>query len=416
LRTVFISHSANGDSFAGDVLERLSDVLESRKYEVWVDRSGLRSGREWEDQLQVWAGSCDAAVVLLNVKALNSDWVRDEVTILLHRRHMLGRRRGQGPFVLPVLIGGVRPRDVRSTGLRKLTKLHLLDGSAELDAHALAERVVGHFASPGLDGEPAETGGKAMDEWVERIAYRIGQVASESRLAEAARALEMSDDEVATIRLWDGTRFLAHRLMDDRLCRRAVHAVGKLTPFMPVDDGRKLVHEMAPTWVDGEAAALMLPEPSDDRLVALLNACRPETGEEYFARATCRAITGYWSRIVGIAVGHQPVAELLTAWERALESDFVIGHPDDQQAPPFRCFLIVDPNGVNLEFIADAIRTMNERYPWLGILLLTGGSLPDDATVRSWRLRNPVLLRPALDDRAEFTARQTVRDLVNLTT
>jgi hypothetical protein len=416
MTTVFISHSANEDEFAGDVLDGLKNLLETRRYKVLVDRSGLRVAREFEDQLELWMDSCDAAVVLLNEKALHSEWVRDEVTVLLHRRHMLRSRRRQGLFLLPVLIGGVRPGDVRSTGLRKLAKLQFLDGSAELDASVLAERIASLFACP----HPGDINSKAMDEWIRRITYRIDQVGSESQLAEAARALEMSDDEISTVRLWGGSRFLAQRLMDSRLRRHTVEALGRLTPFMPTGDSRTLVHEIAPTWVDGQAAALLLPEAPDEGLVALLNAHQPETGEEYFARATCRAKTGYWSCVVGIAVGAQPVAELLTAWEKALEGDFVIttdtGYPGPREAPPYRCFLIIDPNGLNLEIIADAIRAMNERYPWLGILLLTGGSLPDDTTVRSWRLRNPVFLRPALKDLAEFTARQTVRDLASLTT
>jgi len=413
--TVFISHSSEGDPFAAAVLDRLQSLMKTKNFEVLVNLTSLRPGHDWERDIERWLDSCDAAVVLLNAKALQSEWVRHEVSVLMHRKHMY--RQGNRPelFLIPVLLGGVQARDVRSAGLKRLAKLtQFQDGSAEIDASVVAEQIAENFTTTLVDGSNND----AMGEWIQRIAYQISQVGHDSRLIAAARALEIGDDEVSNVRLWGGSRFLAERLMKSRLCRHTIDAVAKLTPFMSAEHCRTLVEEIKPTWVDGEAAELILHTSPTDRLVALLNARWYETGMEYFARATCRARSGYWSTVVGIVPGAQPAAELLTACLNALEGSFIVDpqHALSEKAPSGRCFLVIDPNGIRLDVVAETIREINKRFPWLGILLLTGESLPDGATVSAWQLSNTVALQPALRESAEFTARRMVKELTALVT
>ena len=97
-----------------------------------------------------------------------------------------------------------------------------------------------------------------MADWIQRIAYQISQVGLEGQLVAAARALEIDEDEAENVRSWNGSQFLAERLIRSRLCRHTIDAVAKLTPFMSQDQRRTLVDEITPTWVDGDAAELIL--------------------------------------------------------------------------------------------------------------------------------------------------------------
>jgi hypothetical protein len=414
-RKVFISHSAKRDRCARVLLGQLSDALAKRNFEVLVDLKSLRSGRPWEPGIRQWLATCNAAVILLGKKALKSEWVVNEAAALLQRQHMLRQAGRRELFILPVLIGGVQLEDVRKAqGLRLLCELEFMCGPATLDAAALAEQIADRFAA--VPADRADEG--PMGDWVRRIAYEVGRVEQEDHLVEAACALGISAEESARVREFEGHVYLAERLLSSALCRHTVNAVAKLTPFMPADAGRALVDEMAPTWVDETAAQLILQTTPVERLVALLNSRSHETGEYYFARATCRANVGYWHDVVGAVTGEAPGAqgamELLREWQGALERELIVDPARPGERPPYRCFLIVDPRGMRLEVVAAAIQEMNNRYPWLGILLLTGDSMPDAATVRAWQLTNLVPLLPQLTASAEFEARRLLKDLNRL--
>lgn len=57
---------------------------------------------------------------------------------------------------------------------------------------------------------------------------------------------------------------------------------------------------------------------------------------------------------------------------------------------------------------------MHDLFPWLLIILLTGDSVPDAATVGEWKVDDLVVLSPLLAEEAEFGGYQLTQDLRNL--
>src|SRR5258708_9834018 len=97
--------------FLDTLLSRLESDLADAGFEVWLDRSRLGPGDEFEGRLHFALQSCDAAVVLIDLDALDSGYVRKEATILMWRRMT------DGIDVLPVLLGRVTERDLASSAL-----------------------------------------------------------------------------------------------------------------------------------------------------------------------------------------------------------------------------------------------------------------------------------------------------------
>jgi len=89
---VFISHSTSSapatdeERRADEVLTNLTRQLNEAGYVVQVDREVLQGGMAWRSVINGWLGSCEAALLLLSSRALASDFVAYEASVLAHRR------------------------------------------------------------------------------------------------------------------------------------------------------------------------------------------------------------------------------------------------------------------------------------------------------------------------------------------
>lgn len=106
---VFISHSAIDDPPASALLPELQRALEP-DYAVLVDRD-LKPGSGWRQSLNTWMGACDASVVLLTEKALRSEFVAYEVSILTYRAKYVPDKKCK---VIPVFMHPVDARRVQA--------------------------------------------------------------------------------------------------------------------------------------------------------------------------------------------------------------------------------------------------------------------------------------------------------------
>lgn len=73
---VFISYSSQDQSYA----DRIYGALEAAGYQVWMDRTGLRGGDAWLQAIQHNILEADTMIVVWSANALQSRWVRDELT------------------------------------------------------------------------------------------------------------------------------------------------------------------------------------------------------------------------------------------------------------------------------------------------------------------------------------------------
>ena len=290
---MFISHSANDDDGASAVLDLIRTGLSDKNYEVVVDRDVLKAGQEWSAVLYRELGQCDAAIVLLTPKALNSSWVRREVNILLWRRAL-----GAPLHIVAALMSGTTPEAVSEAGFTELEPLQAAKGSSA-SAIEIAEEVLSRFVDlpdAGADASP-------MCEWLKRIAAYLKQVREPEALGRAANALGVDEESIAEVYLPDGAVFLAHQFLShdglgDASRRDTARAIAAMVGRVDSSTLRELASDVIPTWVDGSAARNLLPAPKKRSTVMLLNSFSADTAEHYICRAICCARLGFrwkWS-------------------------------------------------------------------------------------------------------------------------
>lgn len=84
---VFVSHSAKSDADKA-VLDQLVCDLKAADLDVWVDYERLRAGADWNKDITTELQNCHAAIVLFSKQALQSEFVKYEVSALVHRRRV----------------------------------------------------------------------------------------------------------------------------------------------------------------------------------------------------------------------------------------------------------------------------------------------------------------------------------------
>jgi hypothetical protein len=185
----------------------------------------------------------------------------------------------------------------------------------------------------------------------------------------------------------------------------------------------RLITLVAPTWVDGEVARLLLSTRSPQQgVIAILNAYLPETAEYYVKRAACCALN-FRIAAASAVTGENVQDEFSHSCELAVRD--LLGIPPHfpmkgmkpellRPRPGEVPFLIADPAGVAIERIAATIRSLRVRFPWLNVVLLTREMTPDEAQVASWELDSPLILTPPLGEGDELMASRVVQVLKDL--
>jgi hypothetical protein len=409
-RRVFISHSSKS-SFATGVCRLVVRQLRAKNYQVFLDADELRPGEEWRSVLNHRLADCHAAVLLLSREALASPWVRREINILLWRRSL-----GAAVHVIPALIGDVGRDDVAAAGFSELEPFQYarLPGgkSGKSDAALLATAITDRFAD--LKAEPVMR--DPMQKWIDRVTFFLSHVGDDESINDCGRYLGIAEEDLSYLKLPEGRRFLAHQLLNQDLTNSTYSAVRAVSDYLGREWLAKLIQDIAFVWVNMQAARQLLDvyeEPGGG--VALLNARSALTAYEYIDRATCRG--DYWREMAGTPVGEDAVPELVAHYERAVAAMLGVEPPwtlTDMTPRSGMCVLVVDPAGVRMEVVAQAIRITRERHPWLVIMLMTGDTVAGQDIVTTLGPERVRELVPVLGPRDEPDARRLVKDLRRL--
>jgi hypothetical protein len=433
---IFISHSSLGDSYAELVRDTVRTQLETRGHTVLLDTARLEPGDEWRSVLYQWLGECDAAVVLLNEKALASSWVAREAAILLWRRAL-----GSPVRIVPVLVGGLRSTSGQESWYRELLALEAAridaPGTGQAEAETLAERTVARIG----DVTTLPAADVPLGAWLQDVAECLNGIKPE-RLARAARHLNVRDEDWHNNTLLPGAEmFLAYQLLVRPLSVEVVQAIADLARAGEMTDERfrRLVSLIRPTWVDADAARQLISgsEPGDPSAAAAvsppagerpdpsawmfgINAGLEGTLKTYVERATCCAIYGYWAFSLSGVHGEAATEELVAQSEMAIRAALnVRGNrtidKDDFAVPRVKgAFLLFDPGVANPAKLAEVARTLHDRYPRLTVLMATGRQLPPSDLLAAWRLVDLRFVEPQLSGDAERVGDQLSADLARL--
>ncbi|WUH89393.1 toll/interleukin-1 receptor domain-containing protein [Streptomyces sp. NBC_00433] len=427
---VFVSHSSKGDPLAGKVLDAVTAGLAHKRYRVKVDSQALRPGEDWCPALYQWLAECDAAVILLNRRALESAWVRREVNILLWRRALNPRL-----LVIPVLIGDVSSADVKARGLGEVlpvqaaripadpSEAHRVPSEAgevpsAPDAAALGPlvaRVLDEFAAlPDLG--PASD---SMRRWIGVIADHLERTRKPKALTAAGRALGLADGDLPELEARIGAHhFLAYQMLDVSLGPRLADAVMEVAPHLDLDTLRRLIVQVTPAWVNGEVARQILPAPhgAHDAMTVAINVHEDVTAEQFIHRAMCLDFPRYWVRAVGaVPAGEDQAAETLAhcreAVRRLLNAPPYLPVAELKPRPGALHFLTINPRGLRERTVATVLGELRRDHPWLIVLLLTGAGAPAPDTLRAWDLEDAVVVTPPLQGGEEADGYRLARDL-----
>ncbi|MFB7287803.1 toll/interleukin-1 receptor domain-containing protein [Actinacidiphila glaucinigra] len=402
---VFISHSAKGDAFATAVLTSLEQRLLEKKHTPLVDQSNIPPGTEWRPEIVDWLARCDAAVVLLNEKALKSNWVRREVNILMWRRAL-----GAPLLVIPVLMGNLGAGAVKDAGMEELRPVQFARaGRGEpQNPEYLVDLVLDRFTE--LPEQAVRD--DAMSTWLRNLSLYLAEARqAPGLLVEAAKALEIEDKYLPTITgQQEGSLFLAHQFLvapPERM-ERALHI---LAPSLSDQNIRRLAAALTATWVNEAAARSVLPSPNKPphEMTLLLNARACKTAEQYVQRATCGNVREFQVRSIGgLPTGEDRVGERFRTWEDAVWKEFFDADneqdrwfPDDLKTRTH--YLVINENRPPDVAFAEAVGLLHGVFSWLIVLVTTGTSVPDPQV--QTRFKNAVLLTPLLTAIEEQTAK-----------
>ncbi|MEE4424092.1 toll/interleukin-1 receptor domain-containing protein [Streptomyces bugieae] len=389
---VFLSHSSKADPHAREVRELVAHGLRRRGYDVLVDVEGLSEGEEWRARVYHWLAECEAAVVLVNRHALESEWVRKEAALLMWRRFF-----NPALHVVPALVGGVTARELSASGLRELGALQ----AARPPCRGVAPAEEAAAVLAGFPEVPVRGNGDVVGEWVENIAAQLRQVWTPERLTKFGEALDLPPDDVARATApVAGHGFLAAQMLHTHEVARLGRVIETIRYHIDEVPLGHLVTLTLPVWVDAGSARHVLPAGQGaHRRTVVLNVRNPDTGTYYLSRAYCVDSSKYLYTVAGLgSLGEEDEETALRAeCERAVKH--LLGmHQQDRWEDAVEerersSYLILDARRLTLEQAGRVVSWMHDRVAWLHILLIP----PQPVAPRDqWPagLREALLLEP----------------------
>lgn len=380
MRRVFISHR-NGRPEEVAFIEQLRDELIALDFEVLVDFERLDPGASLREDIYVWLGMCHAAIVLLTPEALGADsaWVPTESSILAWRKTL------DPAFVLvPVLMPGVQVDHLRDHLRFRDLGLHDLLCVTHVDLVTTRAAIVSALA----------TVRPAPRTPLEDLAEQIDGILDDVRDDFLDEALRLTGVEARRLpRGMARSRSVALAMLHAPLAR-TVTALEYLAPRLRSSTAvHRILEIVAPAWVDLNAARWIaycaaMPSP---RPAAVVNVRTKFGAEMYVRRACSRPPMTMW-RTVSITSVHGETVfdDLATEIDAALQAQFgpsLLADPFDTASEGRLVAMLSDLSrrGVPVVVVArlpcghaDLVPSLQDRFPYLTFLFLSGDALPDD--------------------------------------
>ncbi|MFC8668741.1 toll/interleukin-1 receptor domain-containing protein [Streptomyces sp. NPDC057199] len=408
-----------------DALECLVPVLKERGYDVFVDMDNLRGTDRWTDELYSELYVCDAAIVLLGPKTVeSSDWVRRESDILMSRHTMKSL-----PHVLPILLGGATSRMARKRGFGPLMSLQAVIEDRVRDANpvpsieapldVVIDWALREFAHVGMVTRCPE-----VERWAERIADFLDQAAKNATRAvvRAAERLHLDGIRLAQVKARVGSDLLLafELLTAAKKGHLLSQALGELQPAL---DGRSLhalTEQLVPGWVDAKAAKCFLPDAPSGQVQGrlILFPARKMWMAEHHVQRALFVRPGSWSLGAlsdeeDLPLDERPLVDVLM--EACVQELYAVFYaPDGEgldgllglpQVEGVTFYLMLSLADYPLEAVAEVAAQLQGHFPWLNFILLAP---PDHETdfkeVEAFGLPNAVCVEPAPTPEAQIAA------------
>jgi hypothetical protein len=310
---VFISHSARHDERALKLLGRLEVELKAQGFDVLLDRTCLEVGDSWERKISSWLDQCHAAIVLFNRNALGSDYVRFEVSNLLHRWQNAGV--SAAPFGLfPVLVEPLSEEELRA--FYQAINLWAVQRTGPGDDSAIIETLVRQL-QPFKDR--LDTSGSDPTRALEgHVASMLAKIRDDAFLTSVAARLQLDTRD------WPATNVagLFAQAVVTSSPPKIWGAIRSLAPRLTSGELRKIFDLLMSLWVGLESArALESVTLRSGYRCAVLNAEYDEfTPGMYLSRAKAQqpSLAGQVAKVMDDGIGVRFEAALSVRVQEAL--------------------------------------------------------------------------------------------------
>jgi len=304
--------------------------------------------------------------------------------------------------IIPVLLGGLEPEEIVRAGFSELDALEYETASPADSADETAREILARFANLPPDAHADDK----LAKWTTRIAEYLAEVKDAASLREAAVALGIPDADVPQVILpIDGRKFFAYQMLQHERSGKLAPAFAAFAHKIHPDQLLRLVDEVRPTWIDPAAARLILQPPGQvSYQLFLLNANVQTTGKQYIDRAHCCALTGFEVQYAGGRVGENPEIELPPQYEEALGAlyGWLPSFPKtEREDDDTLYFMVVEPEPRRFRETLAVVRRMQEKFPQLFVILLTGSDGLAQLDTDEESLTDCVPLEPVLAAGAE---------------
>lgn len=386
---IFISHSAH--EFASELLlKAIENALKAGGFEPYVDRTRLRPGVDWRNELYTEIFRSHGGIILFSESALKSDWVFFEATALAQRRWA-----HPDEFVLlPLVLSPVTPAvlNQRRFGPLDLARLQVVKDASQHDLIKITRAFQPLLAS--CSDSPLDLLEEVLVDAMPR---------KPAPLQRAAHELDVPVSDPMEAR-----RTVAHAFFHAKL-PAFYEAMTHLTPAMKKDGATKVVDIVVPFWVRPDAVVLLAqaalnPPP---RAVSLLNTEDKLIAEMYVRRAAAHYPLR-WTIVPVTAAGGERtsaavIGEIREHFRRQIDNhektdeqlDRLIAHRT--RIVPV---VVIFPSATRAQTIIE----VRAKYPECTYLVRTGSDVPqkDQVVGLGGRVLLPALVPAQEDEAADF--------------
>lgn len=375
---LFFSHSTQTGSVERKILTDLAGSLKG-KYAILLDRETLVPGEVWRSALNVWIGTCDAAVILVTPASIASEFCQYEWSLLSYRE------KAQPGFKIVPIYYETNPQAIKD---KPHQISEILGFSQYSSPQQLSEEVAAWLAEVSVQLRPAE----------------LQAVFIAKLLEDYVGKLEVIDRVAARIQIEFGTwdphvdkwRDFAIKIMGVGL-ERARPALRDLKQWFGnknVEQFKDLVTLIGCSWVDIASAQRIgaLKRHITKRGPFGLNAENPETAKFYVLSGSDRAPSNNWP--VGTTHGvfksysdlhGQIQAALLEVLAPDADATQLKEELELLQRDEEPVFVVLRAEGLSAAWLEDLCA--DDLFTWVTFFILTGeagdsrGLLPDDAVL-----------------------------------
>jgi hypothetical protein len=386
---LLISHSTEKDRPRRKIVDELAKKL-GKRFAVLLDRTTIVPGESWRNTLNVWTGTCDAAVVLVTPQSIASEFCQYEWSILGLRRAL------DKAFRVVPIYAGLTPDEIA----RAPHQLGAIQGATGIELKTVPAACARLLKA--LAGVARGTGTTPAERQAQFVAAMLRRfVNDDDALVRAADSVQLD------LGPWNPTQDKALRLALRLLgtgVDRAIPALDELLPFFTSDRDTfyELLDLVACSWVDLSASTAI-----EERAAAAstrlrgvaLNAAQPGTAQLCVLRASGRPPRNAW-RVAKVPNVFETLEQLTTQVYDALAPLFAVPAPPAdrarvadalRRAEKFNnpVFVALREDGLKPKWLAE----LRKEFETVTFFLLTARRAVGDASYPDVKI-----LRPPLHD------------------